>query len=448
MEKIYKFTQLEDVYSRPHVIFTYLGEETKEAITISISMNGCDGIDAGGLEVVLPIGDTSYDFDNLWLNTNYNYLLKKGFEVFGRGNFELTEKGLFLDGAIFDGSLSRANSYQAKSGSTNIGSATPSLWKAIENARSSAYTTATVEKNSTSTVFTKGTTTNYHKYQFENYYGSTTSSTDAQNWITGYNYSHIITNAAVPIYDYLQNIKGGLTGISSSSLIERNEGAYYYNFSTVSSSYKKITVEVNLASITARKASGSPYNNLYFFVAAKQSYTSEVGLIMGGNQSGSPTLYAYYKIGTSNNISTQNAIAVGSTTSGVMSFTGTVKITLGIAAGQMVCNVTNTTTGSSWSDTISDSSVSGSANTRWLYCASLVPDKASGAINDLRNYAYMRNAKFSNPTLYTTILATSGSSMAPSTSLCEYAFLYNTDCGSYSSSSGVETIEIFYDRDL
>ena len=147
---------------------------------------------------------------------------------------------------------------------------------------------------------------------------------------------------------------------------------------------------------------------------------------------------------------TSSPIAVGTTnSSGEMTFNDRIRITLAVGNKQQICKVENLTTGATWSQTVSNSRVSSSASTRFFYAASLMLDSPAKALNDLRCGGYMKNLKFSNPLVYTSTTATSGSSTLPTTSLSEYAFLYNTDCGSYSRSgsgtSAVETVSIYYD---
>lgn len=340
--------------------------------------------------------------------------------------------------------------FQAKNGTANIGSSTSSLFKAIENARSSGISGASVVMNSSTTVFKMANSSTYYKYQFDQYYGSTTSLSEAQSWIGGYNYSHIIDGTGYPKYDYIQSLKGNITGTSTNVLIERNRGSYYYNFAQHSTSYKKMSVEVNLSSFTAKKANADAYpNNGYIFVGAKQSYTYETGLIFPTKYGA--TIYPYYMDGDGViRTQTSSPIAVGTTnSSGEMTFNDRIRITLAVGNKQQICKVENLTTGATWSQTVSNSRVSSSASTRFFYAASLMLDSPAKALNDLRCGGYMKNLKFSNPLVYTSTTATSGSSTLPTTSLSEYAFLYNTDCGSYSRSgsgtSAVETVSLYYD---
>ena len=224
------------------------------------------------------------------------------------------------------------------SGST-AGSSTNSLFKAIEDARK-AGTNAYVLMNCSQKVFEMSSTVQYYMYQFDQYYGATTSLTTAKQWMTNYNYAHVINNEAYPLYD---------------------------------------------------------------------------------------SIYS----------------------SGVISFTDTIRLTYGISSGQMICTAQNLTTGTTLSYTFNVSSLSGTSQTTWVYAVSSPPIKSSNALNDLRSGAYAITLRLFNAKLYNSTTSSAGVSIAPSTSLCQYAFVYNTDCGAYSKSGSgsatVETIALFYD---
>ena len=106
------------------------------------------------------------------------------------------------------------------------------------------------------------------------------SLSEAKSWVTNYNYSHIIDGTGCPKYDYIQSIKGGVTSTSTLQLIEKNVGAYYYNFAKSSTSYKQMSITIDLNSATAKRANtGAIPNNAYVIVGAKQqSGTFETGL--------------------------------------------------------------------------------------------------------------------------------------------------------------------------
>lgn len=440
----FKFSHLVTVDDVDTLIFTYLGENND---TIQLGLIPED--ESEGDSVLLTAGNTSAEFDNIIIGENYTYTIDIGENHTHSGSLTMTEYGVDYTGDD-PTPFAVGQTFQAKNGTANIGSSTTSLFRAIENARSSGISSASVVMNSSTTVFKMTTSTIYYKYQFDQYYGSTTSLSEAKSWITGYNYSHIIDGNGYPTYDYLQDVNGGLTGISTNVLIERNRGAYYYNFAKHSTAYKKMSVDVDLSSMTAKKADTGAYsNNGYIFVGAKQSYTYEAGLIFPTKDSA--TIYPYYMDGDGV-IHTQKdtPIAVGTiNASGKMTFNDKIRITLAVGNKEQICKVENLTTGVVWSQTVSNSRVSSSTSTRFFYAASLMHDDPASALNDLRCGGYMKNIKFSRPLMYTTATATSGTSALPTTSLSELAFLYNTDCGSYSrsgsGSAAVETISIYYD---
>ena len=245
--------------------------------------------------------------------------------------------------------------------------------------------------------------------------------------MTNYNYAHIIDGTGFPKYDSIQSIKGGVTSTSDLNLIEKNVGGYYFNFAKSSTSYKKMSITIDLNSATFKKANTGAYpNNAYIFVGAKQNYTYETGLILSGSGT-SAKLYPYYMDGDGViHTQTSKPIVVGTRNSstGIVSLSGTVRITLGVGNSQQICKVENLTTGASWEQTISNSRVSGSQATRFFYAVSLPPDDPSGALNDLRSGAYFLQVKVKNPLLYTSTSATTGVSAAPSSSASQYAFLY------------------------
>lgn len=440
----FKFSHLVTVDDADTLIFTYLGENYD---TIQLELISKDTSEVEF--ILLSAGNTSAEFDNVVVGKEYSYSITIGEDYSHSGSLTMTEYG--VDYTDDTPSLTAAGqTFQAKNGTTNIGSSTTSLFKAIENARSSGISEASVVMNSSTTVFKMTTSTTYYKYQFDQYYGSTTSLSEAKSWIIGYNYSHIIDGNGYPTYDYLQDVNGGLTGTSTNALIERNSGAYYFNFAKQSTTYKKLSVEVDLSSMTAKKANTGAYdNNGYIFVGAKQSRTFEVGLIFP-TKSGA-TIYPYYMKGDGVIYSQTNTpIAVGTTdSSGEMSFSDKIRITIAVGNGTQICKVENLTTGVVWEETVSNSNVSSTASTQFFYAASLVHDDPANALHDLRCGGYMKNIKFSSPLVYTAASATSGTSALPTTTVSELAFLYNTDCGSYSRSgsgtTAVETISIYYD---
>jgi hypothetical protein len=352
--------------------------------------------------------------------------------------------------------------FQAKSGSINIGSSTKSLFQAIENARDSSYTNASVYKiqSGTSTlVWAKSTTPRFYQYQFDQYYSYSTTSAAAESWCNNYNYSHIINEAGFPVFEYCQYIKGSNAG----TLVEQNVGGYYYNFSSFGN-YRKIstTVDINIT-IKKNTSTATQHSNSWIFVGFKQptGYTHEAGVRFLGTGTGLQMLayYTYFQPGSTTptyaGLTSSDVVATGTLQSdGSIKFTGTIKITLSIPSnGHLTAVIENTSTSTTKTySNIADSSVNTSYTVRWFNGVSLVPQKATASLCDMRNCASMANVKLKNTQLYSSATATSGSSFAPAGSLSQYAFLYNTDCADYSTSgtgtNTVETINIFYDRGI
>ncbi len=451
----FKFTQLKDNQSADNVIFTYYNIVSFDNVIVKIESEKGEVF-----QQELSEKETFAEFKNLNLDESYRYSVEINGSTIKEGdlNSELEyvtynniDEQLEIENPEFNSVRATGQTFRAyySSGST-AGSSTNSLFKAIEDARK-AGTNAYVLMNCSQKVFEMSSTVQYYMYQFDQYYGATTSLTTAKQWMTNYNYAHVINNEAYPLYDSIYSIKGNLTATSANAYIEHNVGSYYYNIST-GGSYKKISIDCDLSAFKFKRAdSDKVKNNFYIFLASRQSTgICEFGLIMSGTGSAT-TISPYYKPANSSSVIRQSdTIATGTkNSSGVISFTDTIRLTYGISSGQMICTAQNLTTGTTLSYTFNVSSLSGTSQTTWVYAVSSPPIKSSNALNDLRSGAYAITLRLFNAKLYNSTTSSAGVSIAPSTSLCQYAFVYNTDCGAYSKSGSgsatVETIALFYD---
>lgn len=454
-ENPFTFSHLVDNSNHDNLIITIF-DEISTPITITLTTG-----QGGKSQKTISLEDSNMiEFTNLKINESYKICIEA--DTTYRGEIKLLSGTTTVQTNVQDVNGNYINqiqsrisggTYQAKSASGNIGSATTSMWKAIEIARNSGIGTAYVELTrygTTSTVWQKSNTTRYYRYQFDGYYGYVSTVSDALAWINAYNYSHIIDQNGTPTYDYYQKLKG-----NSTEYIERNVGAYYYNFSG-SNNYKKATTIVDLSGATFKTSTSSFWNG-YMFLGFKHpsaGVTMEGGLRFEGT-TGQTTIHPYvfyYDTNLQKRFIAYDSVSDIMTTAttnsdGSISFNDKIKLTLCLVGNNTLrLEVYNLTTGKFRQYTISDALISATSPTRWLSCVSFVPVKEFAELNDLRSGAYMRNVKLEDTSLYTAVTSTTAISFNPSTAESTWAFVYNTDCIDYSRSNTTETINIFYDR--
>jgi hypothetical protein len=351
-------------------------------------------------------------------------------------------------------------------------STSSSMFAAINAAAANSGTSSCVRNGSaTGAIVWQKTTASspkFYEYQYQGYYGSVATDADAKQWSKSYNYSHLITGhpyqhggktyKAFPVYEYLQNVKGDIANSSDSGLIERNEGGYYYNFSTSSQTYRRVSAIFDMTSATFKlpniNQSGTRPHNAWMFVGIKQTggYTCEAGFaILTDGANPTIALYPYLKTFSSPTYHYYSPYAL-TNSGGVYSYGDSVKVTLTIAQnGQFSVIFDDFKSGTVQQASQADSAASTTAAHRWFAASSLVSYYSShNELFDMRSGFYSKNVKIRNSFVYTTATSTAGISFAPDTSLSQYAYLYNTDCASRTATGSgaqtVETISCFYDR--
>ena len=455
----YAFSHLTDKSGSDNLIFTYYGEN-QDGIKVQLIQD-----DVPVYTENLDANITGADFNDLQIGQVYKYVITIGESDTYSGTVELTESDVIVTGVpVSPVPNASGEVFQAKrSNGVNIGSSTTSLFRAIESARSAGQGSYVLMNSSTNVFTMTGSDETLYRYQFDQYYG-TVNSDEAKEWMAGYDYVHIINGLGQFVYSSIKSLNGGLSTTDPPSVhpFERNSGAYYYN-STYPTSDKKLVFDVDLsqASLVRADASKNMPSNGYIYGAVQQTTgTFEFGLFLSATGT-STSVVPYYRLPKSNDIQNKDQIklATGTRNSSTGKITwnncGTIRITIALVSDGVYCKAENLKTGVAYETTLKDvSGISYNSNSTLICMCSLphiTDGYAAGALRDLRSGASFRNIKISNEKTYKTKESTSGSSFATGTSNCGYAYIYNTDCASYSSTgsgaSKVENISIFYDRD-
>lgn len=473
----FQISNLEGMNGNTNLIFVYTGSISEENIEVNLYNE-----DSYSNSCIISKDNTAAEFSNVELNSPYNLTVLIDNETVYTVEIELLDDAEIdatiydVDGAIISPTNNAirnsraAGEFQAKTSQTGsaIGSSTHSLWVAIERASKSSSSTACVIQTSNNTVvWAKSSVLTYYKYQFDTYYGSTTSSSNANSWIDGYNYSHIIDSLGrasqagatkTQKYDYCQNLKGNPY---NSRFVEQNNGAYYYNWSS-SNDAKKISTTFDLSNyeFTESSTETSQIWNGFMFLSFKQQNkgtTFEAGLVCyGDGQSGDiDKIYpvvTYYDATTHLRqewmpTNASNVIAHGTQSGNTGNFSDIIHVSMEIKSDNSVL-VTwyNASEDIQIEYDVPNPYVNYSDKHEWATAVAYVTNADYAVpqqLNDLRNGGAMRNVKMKNTTLY---IGSNQYSYTPDSPYSLYAFAYNTDCITYSKSGSVETINIFFDR--
>lgn len=319
-----------------------------------------------------------------------------------------------------------------------------SLFDAIGKASSTGdYVCETAGSNQT--VFTKNNSTStFYKFQFTYYYGTTTSVSDAQNWVDYYAYAHVYDGTGRLAYNSYNSIKGTPASYS----LEPESGGYYYKYGYAWNGNRSSYNKINFTNSSLKF--GSSGNNAYIYSAVvSSSQTIELGIMTSNTHSGNWCLFKNDETGF---VSYPNKIAMTSTlTNGVYYASGNVEIKLAVSNGGAtgivysnnlsIADGTTTLTGSSFSENMTGACT-------FLQAISLVPANIN-ITSDLRNGAYMRGISFNSCKLYnnTTYTGTPYAFYGDSTDTY-IAFMYNDDVASYTRNSNTkESFDIDYTID-
>lgn len=326
--------------------------------------------------------------------------------------------------------------YAYTSGSSLIGIYN-SMFKAVDVTRSYGYGSY-VKKDGVQVVFTRNSSTStYYKYQFTAYYGSTTSSSEANAWINGYLYSHVIDGTG----RFYGNHYVSLKGTPDSWSLEPNNGGYAYKFAYVYNGYRKESARVNLTQARLKESpSGEQQFNAYVFMASQGPYvTAELGIYCGYTRYGDWRTYRNIN-GVFEDL---GVVVCGSTlVSGEYVPNANIDMTYSYTSGQATMTIKNLSTSTTTTIYATNANIGG--NMALIAATSYAPDIGSAVTPDYRCGGYFKNVKWEQCKIYDynnfeyPFYATSGAT--------NYAIGYNDDCCTYTSTSTTETVSIFYNR--
>jgi len=320
-------------------------------------------------------------------------------------------------------------------------------------------------------VWQKSDVPMYHRYIGQKYHGFVDTEQEAKEWAQKHDKSHIITGheyiteppvsvkknvfGAFPIFENVKNIKGDIENIWP----EKNLGAYYYNFSKVTTEYQKVSAVFNLSDaeikIHNKDADHRPFN-LHMYVGIKQPETCttyEAGFILSGERT-PINIHAFVKA-AGHNLTRHTCYAPTATQThakGIYSYDGCLRVELTIPTDGILQATFDNFEGLKTTIHMADDTLLKNAEHRF-FTAVTFPSyyQSHGELFDSRSGCYAKNIKMSDVLAYGSSKSCIGESIAPDNHNAENVHLHNTDCISYKKSGkgreSVETISIFYDED-
>lgn len=323
--------------------------------------------------------------------------------------------------------------YAYTSGGSRIG-IYDSMFKAID-ATYSYGSGAYVKKDDSQVVFTRGSASTYYKYQFTAYYGSTTSVSEADDWINGYQYSHVIRGDGT-IY---KNSYSAI-GTPDAWSLEPQSGGYVYKFAKVYNDYRKMSATIELANARLKASpSGEQNFNAYVYMSSQNgSVTADAGILCGWANGGDWVLCS----NVGGNFQSYGKICGSTLVNGEYVPDANIQMTYSYTTGSITLTVKNLSTGVVLTQTVYDSRIGG--NMALISGTSYVPDISAERTPDLRTGAYFKNIIYKDWKIYNS----SGTSYAfwATSTPTNYVLTYNDDCCTLSRTSTSETVDIFYDR--
>lgn len=458
----YTLKSIMDKTDNKHIAIVYNGEFA-ESMPISVELvNNGSVIQQGNISN----DNTSVFFGPLDPNSQYNVKIHEANDVLST-DFTVDADGklITLSKNLADNINADLNSiapmaaattvfltYQSPSATQALGTYT-SLFQAIERARQ-AGNGSVVKMNGTE-VYRHGQAGRYYKYQFTTSYGYVTSKADADKWLSGYLYSHIIESTSARLYGCNWTT---LKGTPAPWEFEPNNGGYYYQHSTPSNlapKFTKATKQVLLSQSRLKLSSNKsqPFNAYVFFSFVSNKMNMDAGLIFD--------VYAHvWKTCTLVNWPAQGIkkFSVGSVVCGAKQnsageyITDTdVELTVSITSKNLTLVVKRLDNGQTATEVLNY--MDPSATYSFVSSVSYVPaptdphdqNYAYTATPDYRCGGYFRNVIQTNSKLYT---ANGASYPYFSTSEKTYCSLrYNSDCCTVTGGTSRDVIDIFYDRE-
>ena len=310
----------------------------------------------------------------------------------------------------------------------------------------------------------------FYKFQFTNFYGSTTSAEEAEKWTKDYNYAHVVR---------CDGIFGANTDIRSANqpyshsfdkmqrnpeiwALEGQTGAYVYRKSISYNGYKSISSMVNLSSARLKFDDDTKFNAYVYMSSnsnsSKGSIACDLGLLSASSYNGN-----WYLISNRTNSNSGNStsgmyipnpgtpLVTSKLISGEYRPTADVKLQYVYRNGSVFMRASNDTTKLTQSIQIKDTRFdTSSPNICLMTGTSLVPDmkNISGQriASDIKSGAYLKNVVWTNNYIYSTTdwTGTERAFNGSTSNTTNYLLIYDTDNASCSVSGGTETVNIHY----
>ncbi|HAN21006.1 MAG: hypothetical protein A2Y15_08090 [Clostridiales bacterium GWF2_36_10] len=315
-----------------------------------------------------------------------------------------------------------------------------SMFKAIDNTSVYGYGSYVGKDGPSNVVFIRNNSTStYYKYQFTAYYGSTTSYSEAQEWVNGYAYTHIIDGTGRLVLNSYSMLKG----TPDSWSLEPNNGGYLYKFSNAFNGYRKLYAQINLANASLKPSTTDQNFNAYIYMSSQNStVTADAGLYCGWANDGEWRLFSCI----SGNFVDYGVICDSTLVNGVYRPDANIQMTYSYTTGSITISIKNLSTNVTINRTIYNSSIGG--NMSMISATSYVPDIISTQTPDYRNGGYLLNVEYQGCKIYDTY--NTAYDFWFTSSAVNYTMVYNNDCcATVSAGSGSnykQIVTIFYDR--
>lgn len=324
-----------------------------------------------------------------------------------------------------------------------------SLFQAIEQARvlgSGAY----VKFQNTTEVYRHGISGRYYRYQFTASYGYVSSKSDADAWISGYNYAYVIQSSNGRVYATSYKT---LKGTAPTWALEPNSGGYYYQYSHYNKNYNKAEMRVNLtqAKLKLSENANQPFNAYAFINVHNANAGYDLGIIFSNTSHTWNMVCMPYNSGSVTYSEGNTQICAASQNSnGEWVANADVKIAVELTSTGLKATITNISNNLTKNITVVNSKISSSAvNQVFVPAVSYVPSAAtelmlSTQTPDFRCGGYFKNVKLSDCKVFNK----SGSSYVfyATSSATDMSLVYNDDCCTVTATSSATTVNIAYDK--
>ncbi len=310
----------------------------------------------------------------------------------------------------------------------------------------------------------------FYKFQFTNFYGTTTSTDEAEKWTINYAYAHVVRSDGIfgtstensANQPYSHSYKSLLRNPEIWSL-EGNTGAYVYRRSVYNAGYKSISSTVNLTSAKLKFDDDTPYN-AYVYMSSnssgkKQSIGCDLGLISSSGNPGNWYLISNRTNGSEGNDSISEMykpysgmpLVTSNYVNGEYIPNSNVELKYSYRNGSVYMVARNISKGYEQKIEIFDSRFdTSSPNICLMTGTSLVPNVKNKSnktvVADIKSGAYLKNVIWDNNLIYSgsNWTGTSSTFNGSTSKTTNYLLIYDTDNASCSVSGGTETVNIHY----